>query len=638
MLWLLFLFVYIAWGMLLWRFFFPERSRVETVLIGALAGMILATSVPFVFALVLSFPKAVTVSLVMACLGTGVMLWLLRFQLRKDFSRVSAGFLEQALWPVISFVIISAVFLPLVPKILFTNSNGSYATGFRAAFGDVPFHLMYITSFAWGENFPPQNPDFAGTPSNYPFLPYIVSAALVVLGADLRTAFLAPAAVLGVLIAAFLIYAARRLTGSTAAAFLAALLFLCSGGLGALWFFSAHGFDIFSLQSFLGSGPLDEATNIPGAHINLMNTLLSSLLPQRGILFGLPAFLAIMVLWWKSSPRTIIASAFITAALPWLHAHTFIAIGLMAPTALILSLYPDGGGSGMKKTLRDAHYRPWIWFAVIVGSSALIQFISLHPASQHSYLKTLRLASGWMLHGENFFLFWLKNVGAVLPLTLMAFFSRHVPPRLKAWYLGSTLLFFFGNFVMFTPWEFDNHKLLHLWYLCSLILISTFLVALFRKHGVIGKTLVVVLAASMALSGAIDVARLSYFAESGFTFFSPEAQKLAEFIKSSLPPNAIVLASTKHNSPLVLTGRKRFLGYIGWLWAHGIDAEPRRMESATIFEGGPEIPALIKQRGITHILIGPDERVEFKANEDFFKKSYRTIYNADGYLMVTTAS
>lgn len=632
MLWPLFLLAFIAWGILLWRFVFPERSRVETGLIGALAGMILATSVPFVFALVVSFPRAVLLSLVVACIGTAITLRLLGSKGIRDLFRFDPRPLEIALWPTVSFLIVSAVFLPLIPKTLFTKTNGWYATGFRAAYGDVPFHLMYITSFAWGENFPPQNPDFSGTPSNYPFLPYTVSAVLVTLGAGLRTAFLAPAVVLGMLIAALLIYVPRRLSGSIAAALLTALLFLFSGGLGAVWFFSAHGIDIFSLQSFLGSGAVDEATNIPSAHISLMNVMLSSLLPQRGIFFGLPIFLAITALWWKASPRAIIGSAFLAATLPWLHAHTFIAVLLMAPTAFFVPFSaPRPPDSKARAPSRRTWYRTWAWFGVIICVSAFIQFTLLQPTPEHSYLKAMRLAPGWMLQGDNFLWFWLKNIGMALPLIFAASLTKHAPSDLKGWYLGSMPLFFFGNFLMFTPWEFDNHKLLHLWYLCSLIPISAFLVAIFRKFGSIGKTVVIVLTASMALSGAIDVARLWHFSESGFSFFSPEAQRLAEFIRKSVPANAVFLASTKHNSPIILTGRKRFLGYPGWLWAHGIDAEPRRRESAAIFAGAPEAESLVKQRSITHVLIGLDESSEFTANKDLFKQKYPMIYDADGY-------
>ena len=53
-------------------------------------------------------------------------------------------------------------------------------------FGDLPFHLSVITSFAYGNNFPPEDPTYAGVRFTYPFLTDFVSAIFVRCGADLR--------------------------------------------------------------------------------------------------------------------------------------------------------------------------------------------------------------------------------------------------------------------------------------------------------------------------------------------------------------------------------------------------------------------------------------------------------------------
>ena len=47
--------------------------------------------------------------------------------------------------------------------------DGIY-TGVLNNFGDLPFHLSVITSFAYGQNFPPEDPTFAGVRFTYPFL------------------------------------------------------------------------------------------------------------------------------------------------------------------------------------------------------------------------------------------------------------------------------------------------------------------------------------------------------------------------------------------------------------------------------------------------------------------------------------
>ena len=59
-------------------------------------------------------------------------------------------------------------------------------TGVLNNFGDLPFHLSVITSFAFGNNYPPEDPTYAGVRFTYPFLTDFVSAIFVRCGADLR--------------------------------------------------------------------------------------------------------------------------------------------------------------------------------------------------------------------------------------------------------------------------------------------------------------------------------------------------------------------------------------------------------------------------------------------------------------------
>ncbi|MDQ2922228.1 MAG: hypothetical protein M3R52_11545, partial [Acidobacteriota bacterium] len=47
--------------------------------------------------------------------------------------------------------------------------DGIY-TGLLNNFGDLPFHLSVITGFAYGNNFPPEDPTYAGVRFTYPFL------------------------------------------------------------------------------------------------------------------------------------------------------------------------------------------------------------------------------------------------------------------------------------------------------------------------------------------------------------------------------------------------------------------------------------------------------------------------------------
>jgi hypothetical protein len=63
------------------------------------------------------------------------------------------------------------------------EDRGGISTGLLNNFGDLPFHLSVITSFAFGNNFPPEDPTYAGVRFTYPFISDFVSAMFVRCGA-----------------------------------------------------------------------------------------------------------------------------------------------------------------------------------------------------------------------------------------------------------------------------------------------------------------------------------------------------------------------------------------------------------------------------------------------------------------------
>ena len=118
---------------------------------------------------------------------------------------------------------------------MWTTDAGIF-TGGSQNLGDLPFHLGAIFSFTDGANFPPQNPSFAGAKFSYPFVPDLLTAMFMRLGADLKGAMFVQnvswALSLLVLLEAFV----ARLAGSRLAGRLAAFLLFFSGGLGFVWF------------------------------------------------------------------------------------------------------------------------------------------------------------------------------------------------------------------------------------------------------------------------------------------------------------------------------------------------------------------------------------------------------------------
>ena len=101
--------------------------------------------------------------------------------------------------------------------------------------GDWSQHLGDVTAFAYGDNFPPTHPRLAGASCAYHYLTSLTVAAMVRLGLDPVRALPLHSCVLSLFVALSVIAFARRLTGRTAAAALALVLFVLGGGLG--WWF-----------------------------------------------------------------------------------------------------------------------------------------------------------------------------------------------------------------------------------------------------------------------------------------------------------------------------------------------------------------------------------------------------------------
>lgn len=630
--WLLYLPLFLITGILSWRKILPDRQTIETIIIGSLWGLILSCFLPFFLSWLIPFKTAVLVSY-FVCLATIVFLcWLDKsFWVPKIIGLKSSfrGWNSRKKIIVIVFLLLAVSYALLTSQVLFKNDIGWYTTGFVSAFGDTPFHMMYITSFAFGDNFPPQNPDYAGTTSNYPFSPYFSSAAMVVSGADLITGFLAPIIILGLITVALLFYVPWKITKEAWTAVLTPIIFFFSGGLGFYWFFRTHGLEIFADSVNYFNPAFGTLTHLPDLNINLMNVITSSLMPQRGILFGLPIFLSVILLWRVSNRRSIIASAILASSLPLLHAQTFIALMIALPFYLLILFI-----QGLRKKIKFDYFS-WIIFLIIVFLAFLPAFFSLNGDSDNSYTNAIRFTNGWMTGSDNLFWYWFKNLGLFLPVLIGALLYKKIPLAIKLWYLPFLAIFIIPNYIMFSPWEYDNSKFFHLWYLVSAFLVAYFLIVLFKNKKIVIKISAGILFVLIIFSGGVDVLKAVQFSNEGFGLFSPEAQKAALFIRQNIPPDAVFLSSTSHLSPLILSGRKRFVGFAGWLWAHAINYNQRFDDMRIMFSGNDDSEKLIKKYNIEYVLIGKQEKDEFSVDVHFFEENFYKLYDQNDYQLFT---
>ena len=280
--------LFLSVGLLSARRAVPDGSAAVIVPLGCGFGVSLLAVLPALFAVVLGFTLPAVALAAAAAAGIGAALLYRGTRLRGMAKDPDSGALWACLLPVV------LITLYLLHTHVLHLVDGAYHTG-QSCYGDMPMHLGFIKYIAQSGEFLPRYPLLGGTHRfGYPFLCETVSSVFVVLGADLRTAYLLP------MLPAFLsVYGmfwqlARRVTDSVGKAYLAFYLFFMGSGLGFVYFLG-------SADSFAGifTGFYTTPTNFVEKNIEWVNPIVDLLIPQRATLFGWCVLLPAVYLLWR---------------------------------------------------------------------------------------------------------------------------------------------------------------------------------------------------------------------------------------------------------------------------------------------------------------------------------------------------
>ena len=198
--------------------------------------------------------------------------------------------------PLVFWAAIVALLWVAFDRVIVEN-DGTLATGFVNNLGDLPFHIGIVSGFAYGQNYPPENPIFAGSGFSYPYIADVVTAQFVQLGATMREAFFVQNLILGVALVGLLQRFAAVLTRDRLASFIAPLIVLFSGGLGWLLLIDQARVGEQGIVSLIGNLPQDY-TLIGEGPLRFGNAITTLLVTQRSLALGLPMALIVFVVLW----------------------------------------------------------------------------------------------------------------------------------------------------------------------------------------------------------------------------------------------------------------------------------------------------------------------------------------------------
>lgn len=512
-------------------------------------------------------------------------------------------------------------FVWIWPRMFFERADGLVA-GWRTLWADWAAHLPYAEVFAQRApaDWLTSHPLYATEPFDYPFLADAISGLLMRAGLDRVEAFVWPSILTSLLLVG-LLYAfyARRLE-APGRALLALTLFFTNGGLG----FLLYADDLRRTAGAAGlTFPAREYTWLPEHHIEWINLVSSELLPQRGLLLGLPLALGVLVtlLRWRSegfehtSRVQIGCLGFLASLLMLTHAHSFLALAWICGWLLLFDL---------------GNARRWLGFAVATAlPAAFWGWLCYGGVASRSFVTWF---PGWLAnpagpHPMPVWLFLWLNWGVFLPLAAVAILRLRGLRDPLVW--AGASLFLVCMLVRFQPNAWDNTKLLTWAHLLLCAPVAAYLTRLWQRRGVLARALAVLLFASVTASGFLELWRITGGDAVAVPMWSRDEIEVADAFREIAPVDAIVLCSDHHHHWVpALAGRRVLLGYRGWLGSYGFDTRGVERDVRRMLQSGD--PLLLERYGVDFVVIGETERKGFAARDSVFRDRWPLVLEGAG--------
>ena len=537
----------------------------------------------------------------------------------------------------------SALLLFLLSTHLLPERDGGWGSA-GSTWGDLALHATLAARTAQQPAFEWTSPVITGAPLTYPFLPDFLSGVLHRWGWSLRWGLLGPSVVLALALVQLLFFTGWRSGRSRLAAVAVVALMLLGGSVVALptlwegWRASGLASPVLYL-----AGLRHDATHVPALNLRFSNLICDALLPQRGMLVGLTAFLAALPLLrgaWRGRRRLLAPVALLLGALPFVHVHTFLVLGgvllwmgvgrgfasaASVAVARAARAATAGGRGPWPRWAPGAGWREVRWWLLAFAGGLLLAAPQLGWQLSHAVDGGVAFSKwrlGWMAApAENPFAFWARNLGVLFPFLVLA------PWLLRRWrgawlHLCAALLTLFAitNVYIFQPHEYDNLKLLFYAYLALVLVAARLLAGWWRRGGPLGRAAVAVVLVLGTAGGAVSVLREAALR---WPFLDPDEVELGMALRERTPPDALFLTADRHNHPVpVVAGRAIVLGYRGWLWTHGVDASGHLRDVRAIYRGDPGAAGLLARYGVDYVVVGPQERQSFVVDEAWLAERY----------------
>ena len=605
---------YLISGILVSEGLFARRNRLAHLWLGLCAGLMLMMWLPALFAFFMDFTFTAQLYGLGAALVLGLACALSNLRAQRD-SRWTDMPVWLPLVLILPFAILSG-YLQYTHTL--RNVDGALYVG-QSTYGDLCLHLGIATSLR-NASFPPDYSLLPGTLLGYPFLADSMVTSMLLCGTGLTLAYTLTGTLMMVLVFLGFVLFCWEFTHSKAATVLAFLLMFLNGGLGFLYSLDQVFRDPTAFRAIF-TGFYKTPTNQPDLNLRWVNVIADMMVPQRTLLTGwmvlLPALYLLILALRERRAGTFLILGVWAGAMPMIHTHSFLGLGLCSAGVMIYALIHAPAGQRGRLLLRFLAYGA---LAVLMALPQLMTWTFPQTIGGGS----MRFLFNWVNNQGNGRLidfygwFWIKNVGLIWLMMLPAALTGKKGGLRRTMACGALLIYVIAELIRFQPNTYDNNKLFYVAYIVMMPAIGIYLCRLWQAlRGVKGRVILAsaFLGASL-LSGSLSLAREVV---SNYRLFSASEAEAARFVEDNLPADATILTGQQHNNPIAaLTGRDIVCGTGSYLYYHGVSYADQQRAAKLMLENPSDNGALFEIYSVDYVYISSWERASFAIDEGWF--------------------
>ncbi len=649
--------MFLFFGVTAVRFLLPRHRPLNRLWLGLCLGLLLEMWLPAIGAFFLTFGPTAHVAAAGALFVLTTLCYFLRDRRAPAaWDAEEERLLRQMLVFVLPLTLLSAWLQ--YSHTMRADGAGNWHVG-QSTYGDLPMHLSFITGIV-GKKLPADYPFFPGARLSYPFLTDSLSSTFFLLGCSLQAAVAVPGTLMMALCFMGVLILGRDMTGGKRTALLAAALFFLNGGLGFLYDFDLAGgsweaakdasLPARAAQTVTGwfstvserighilSGYYKTPTNQPDPNnLRWSNVICDMMIPQRGILGGwcmtIPCFylmnaeLRPRMRDPQNRGRGLVLLGLWAGALPLIHTHSFLALGLASLGALCYDMiHGDPKALPVRRKRREI-LLPYLVYGGLAAALATPQLFAFTfgQAFQESSHSFLTFQFNWVNNPSGrgmrdlYLWFYLKNIGLPFLALLAALFDKN--PRNRRIFAMALPIILAAEFIRFQPNEYDNNKLFYVaWLLCCMIVADWSSRLWKRLEGFGGRRFLAAAAAAVTfLSAGLSIWRECV---SDYVAFGRGAVEAGEYVRGNTGTDEVFITGTQHLNPVfAIAGRSVVCGPDLWLYWHGFNTRERQEELAAFYadpEGHPEVP---EKYGADYVYVSSYERDAYPVNEEALER------------------